>query len=135
LSKLSELAAEFAELTKVIDSRSADTKAAKAERAKVETQLYEEMCDEGCQNYKVTDGPNLYRRIDKFYGPAKGVTKEELMDELAAHPQTMLLVKRDFNIGSLRSTLNEIEAHGDEIPPELAAKLSLFEKYRIGHRS
>ena len=135
MSKLSELAAEFAELTKVISRSSEEEKAAKSKREKVESQLIEEMADEGCQNYKLVDGPNLYRRTDKFYGPAEGVDKQELIKELAAHPQTMDLVELNFNSNSLRSRMKEIEANGEEIPPELEAKLKVIEKYRIGYRS
>ena len=135
LSRLAELAAEFSSLTKTITRSSEEEKIAKSQREKIEDQLIEEMANEGLQNFRLADGMNLYRRTDKFYGPAEGVDKQELIKELAAHPQTMDLVELNFNSNSLRSRMKEIEANGEEIPQELEAKLKVIEKFRIGYRS
>lgn len=135
MSKLSELAAEFSELIAQKARCSTEEKDVAAKLTLVESALIEEMADEGVQNFKLENGPNLYRKIDKFYGPAEGIEKADLVKELAAHPQTMDLVENTFNSNSLRARMKEIEANGETIPEELQAKLKVFEKHRIGYRS
>lgn len=135
MSKLSELAAQFAELTKRKTKCATEEKDVNVQISRIEEQLIEEMANEGVQNFKLLDGPNLYRRVDKFYGPAEGVSKQDLVTELAAHPQTMDLVETTFNSNSLRSRMKEIEANGETVPESLQQKLNVFEKHRIGYRS
>jgi hypothetical protein len=134
MSRLSELAAQFAELVKRKERVETEDKDIKVQISRIEEQLIEAMADEGVQNFKLMDGPTLYRRVDRFYGPAEGVSKEELISVLAAYPQTMDLVSPNYNTNSLRARMKEIEANGEQIPEELVSKLNVFEKHKIGYR-
>ncbi len=48
-------------------------------------------------NMKLDSGMTLYRKTDKFYGAADGVSKEQLVLELGRHPQAMNSVAPSYN--------------------------------------
>lgn len=135
MSKLSELANQFVTLQKRKDKCDEEDKKITSEITLLEEELIEAMADEGVQSLNLECGANVHRRVDRFFSPADGVSKEDLLKEMAAHPETMDLVVAKFNAGSLRARIKEIEASGKTLPEELQSKLKVFEKHRIGYRS
>jgi hypothetical protein len=135
MSSLGELAAEYAAL---IDSKKKSEIAVKdftEQLSGLEERLLEAMTDAGLQNLKLESGLTLYHAIDRFYGPAEGVTKEDLILELGRHPETMDLVAPSYNANSLRARMKEIEANGEVLPEELSSKIKITERDRVRHRS
>ena len=135
MSRLGELAAEFAELVKQKKDATTAEKDCAQKMAAIEAQLLEVMSDEGMQNFRMENGMTLYHAVDKFYGPAEGVDPAEFIQELGRHPQTMDLVEPKYNANSLRARLKEIEANGETLPADLQAKIRIIEKDRVRHRS
>lgn len=135
MSSLGELAAQYAALIDSKRKSETDAKEFSLQMSAIEERLLEEMTDAGLQNFKLENGMTLYHAIDRFFGPAEGVTKEELITELARHPETMDLVEPNYNANSLRARLKEIEANGELLPEELSVKIKVTERDRVRHRS
>lgn len=131
---LGELAAEFERLVLAKKRISVQESELNVSIDEVQDQLLEKMGEEGCQNWKTTNGMTLYRRTDKFPGVAEGFTKEQLIQELGRHPQTMDLVSPNYNSNSLRSRLKEIEENGESLPEELSRMIKITEKEKVGHK-
>lgn len=135
MASLGELAAQFEVLVHRKKKAATDEKDLGQQIAAVEEELLEAMGDAGLQNVRTDSGLTLYRTVEKFYGPAEGVKPEELITELARHPETMDLVEPKYNSNSLRSRLKEIEENGELLPEELASKIRVIERDRVRHRS
>jgi hypothetical protein len=131
---LGELAAEFERLTLSKKRISVQESELNVSIDEVQSQLLELMGENGLQNLKTEAGMTLYRRTDKYPGVAEGYTKEQLIQELGRHPQTMDLVSPNYNANSLRSRLKEIEDNGELLPEELERMIKIIEKDKIGHK-
>lgn len=142
MASVGDLAKRYVELIQQKKTAGDIEKTCSKEMAILEDQLIEAMADAGLQNLKTEDGVTLYRKVDKFYGPASGETDEEskrikaeFIKELGRHPCTMDLVEPNYNTISLRARFKEMESNGETIPAELMRMLRITEKDRVGYRS
>lgn len=142
MASVGDLAKRFVELIALKKSAKDTENTCSKEMAVLEDQLIEAMADAGLQNLKTEDGVTLYRKVDKFYGPASGETEEEskrikaeFIKVLGQYPCTMDLVEPNYNTISLRARFKEMEANGEEIPEGIKSLLRITEKDRVGYRS
>lgn len=134
-SELGTLAQQYAELIERKKRCVTDEKDIASQLAEIEEKLLDQMADAGIQSLNTESGLNLYRKTEKFYGPSDGVSKDDLIAELARHPETMDLVSPTYNSNSLRSRLREIEENGELLPEDLQKKIRITERFRVGYRS
>lgn len=135
MTKLGELAAQFASLIEQKKKNEISAKDLAQQIAGLEEQLLEELSDNGLQNTKLENGMVLYRAVDKFYGHVDDVTKDQFITELARHDQTRDLVEPNYNANSLRARMKEIEANGELLPESLQKMVRITERDRVRHRS
>lgn len=105
------------------------------ELEKVESELLEEMIQNGQQNIKTETGMTLFRATDKFVSEAEGVSKQELVEILANQPQFQDIVKTSVDLRTLRTRLREIEENNEQLPDEVVKSIKVFEKERVRFRS
>lgn len=130
-----ELARQFSKLIEQKKKNDTAEKDIALQMSRLEEQLINAMSEEGVQNISLDTGMTVYRKTDKFYGAAEGVSKEDLVQELGRHPQTMDLVAPSYNANSLRSRMKEIESNEESLPEELKRMIHVTEKFRVGYRS
>ena len=105
------------------------------ELEKVESELLEEMIQNGQQNIKTETGMTLFRATDKFVSEAEGVSKQELVEILANQPQFQDIVKTSVDLRTLRTRLREIEENNEQLPDEVVRSIKVYEKERVRFRS
>ena len=106
-----------------------EIKVIKAKIAKVEEKLLAEMADAGVQRV-TADGATVYIQRQLWASKAAGVSDE---DAAAALIEAGLedMVKLKFNSSTVSAYVRELDKNEQALPPELAAVLSIAEKFSV----